>query len=875
MNNFPENDYSFYIKTVYGYCVMEFAATEWDEPASAKLTGETAAVDAVRRHFDTHSFGMWGYSIERPEYCSPMDIHANLTAAVQADDISSAIRGFETIGYVPDELPPEVHPDNHEPDDTGDEIYESGAALSRVIRVIINSSLEKLDDISFIETAKEYARKKFAGKTIRNQTDKSEILIPWQGIKHSFSGKVSRLQASVALELGSVIKYAAPYKAEKDKQGRNTISMVHFYITKVEVDGTKAEIVVVVREHLDGKRYYDHYELKRPAGQSGEPTPSEEEVGHAPAVYEASLLGRINPSQEDVKDVLESGDPEAREQAIFERGMVADYRVSIQQAHSFDDIEDVFANMFGPVVVRRFISGEISDLESKIKAMREKYAQIGAADRVGSAGIMHGEKTTAYLNDNSPIELEYAVVEMGTLITSHTDEMTPNDDFSQDLQPRDRARAGMKLQVDQMSEKLNPERLGESSSVSTGAPIVGPDMTVESGNGRTIAIRKAYAAGGKGKEYKQWLVENAPQFGVSGKAVESMAFPVLVRIRLTEINRSEFARKANEDEIAQMAPAELAKADAAKLTDDDIALFQPSEDGNIAAATNRPFILRFFERLGGNASTGYMTKDGGYTKQLIDRIQAAVFQKAYQDDTLLALMAEEADPGIKNILGAMTIAAGEFAKAKTIDSSLMGIDIPRHVIEAAKLVRKSREDGQTIEEALSQRGLFGDIPEDTAEIALFIDKNIRSAKRMGAVLKAAAQILRQVLIDESQPKLLDIDSVPPTPGQIVALAVEKERESHDKESKLFEAANGTADWRKAIEAAASYEEIAAVFELLFPGATGAGRPKEPWEMTIAEYWKAHPEILSEAQAYAMHFADVQGAVKTGKTVPTEVRNEYL
>jgi len=352
----------------------------------------------------------------------------------------------------------------------------------------------------------------------------------------------------------------------------------------------------------------------------------------------------------------------ASDNIILERGTLTDFRNAVQVASSLDDIEQVFADMFGETVLKKFLSGEISDLESQINAMREKLRQVdgGGGVESGQGGITRGEKTTAYLNDNTPVELQFAVVEAGRLITSHTDEMGVNKDFSQDLQPRDRAREGMKAQVDQMAGQLNPERLGESTSVSTGTPIVSQDLTVESGNGRTIATRKAYSAGAKGQEYKRWLMDNAETFGLSFKTVEQMERPVLVRIRITEINRAEFARKANEDEVAQMAPAELARVDAAKLTDDDIALFQPSEDGNIAATSNRAFITRFFDKMGATAATGYMTKDGAYTKQLVDRIQAAIFQKAYQDDDLLALMAEEADPKIKNILSAMTIAAGEF-----------------------------------------------------------------------------------------------------------------------------------------------------------------------------------------------------------------------
>jgi hypothetical protein len=537
----------------------------------------------------------------------------------------------------------------------------------------------------------------------------------------------------------------------------------------------------------------------------------------------SGVINNITNNKNSVKPILESAilDKEANS---------SDWRSLISHAKSFDNIESVFATMFGPAVVKRFIFGEISDLEDQIRAMRASLAQVagGAAMESGENGIVMGEKTTAYLNDNTPIELQYAVIEADRLVTSHTDEMSLNQGFSQDLQPRDRAREGMKFQVEQMAGKLNPERLGESTSVSTGAPIIGRDLTVESGNGRTIAIRKAYAMGDKGQEYKQWLLDNSERFGISFATVEQMTRPVLVRVRITEIDRAEFARKANEDEIAQMAPSELARADAAKLTDHDIALFQPSEDGNIAATTNWAFITRFFEKMGANASTGYITRDGSYTKQLVDRVQAAIFQKAYQDDNLLALMSEEADPKIKNILGAMTIAAGEFSRAKAVDPSLMGIDIPHHVIEAAKLIKKSREDNQVIEEVLAQGGLFEDIAEDTKHITLFIDKNIRSARRMGSVLKESARILRKRLIDEKEPKLIDTGEPLPTPSFIIDLAIEKERAMREGGGSLFEALNegrvtamdfilesGEFDWKAAITNASSFSDIESVFQVLF------------------------------------------------------------
>ena len=50
-------------------------------------------------------------------------------------------------------------------------------------------------------------------------------------------------------------------------------------------------------------------------------------------------------------------------------------------------------------------------------------------------------------------------------------------------------------------------------------------------------------------------------------------------------------------------------------------------------------------------------------------------------------------------------------------------------------------------------------------------------------------------------------------------------------------------------------------------------PKQPWGMTLAEFRKT-PGILSDAQAYAQHFVEVQKALSEGKPVPPEVLKDY-
>jgi ddrB-like ParB superfamily domain len=76
------------------------------------------------------------------------------------------------------------------------------------------------------------------------------------------------------------------------------------------------------------------------------------------------------------------------------------------------------------------------------------------------------------------------VVEASDLITSQ------DHGYDSRLQPRERDRAAAQAQVRNIASNLDPERLGYSAEADRGAPIVGSDGMVESGNGRVLALRK-------------------------------------------------------------------------------------------------------------------------------------------------------------------------------------------------------------------------------------------------------------------------------------------------------------------------------------------------------------------------------------------------
>ena len=152
---------------------------------------------------------------------------------------------------------------------------------------------------------------------------------------------------------------------------------------------------------------------------------------------------------------------------------------------------------------------------------------------------------------NREIEVRHKVVEADDLITSNDANGAVNPNFPQHLQPRDRSRPTSIAQVHDIASNLNPKLLGENPSTASGAPIVSAEGVVESGNGRTMAIRKAYEQG-KGDAYRKWLSEQ-------GHDVSGMKNPVLVRERTTSMSDQElldYTKESNESITLTMSPTE-------------------------------------------------------------------------------------------------------------------------------------------------------------------------------------------------------------------------------------------------------------------------------------------------------------------------------
>lgn len=127
---------------------------------------------------------------------------------------------------------------------------------------------------SMLAFAEDYAVREFSGKTVKNKSDGSLILISRSGIKHSTHHRAGVVNALVATALDSLLENSQYLRTAHDKSARKDILAVHFYGGKVDLgDGRIVDVGVVVREHVDGRRYYHHFELKTKsptkAGDSG------------------------------------------------------------------------------------------------------------------------------------------------------------------------------------------------------------------------------------------------------------------------------------------------------------------------------------------------------------------------------------------------------------------------------------------------------------------------------------------------------------------------------------------------------------------------------------------------------------------------------
>ena len=314
------------------------------------------------------------------------------------------------------------------------------------------------------------------------------------------------------------------------------------------------------------------------------------------------------------------------------------------------------------------------------------------------------KEDTAITASGQTVPVNYAVVEASDLVPSQTQDGRANPAYPTELQPRDRSRAVSETQIASIAQNLNPRLLDQTPKASDGAPIISPDGTVESGNGRTLAIQRAYD-------------RNLPTAGAyrahlaaQGYPVEGMKNPVLVRVRtnhLTPEARQAFTRDANQSGTMAMSGPERAMADAKSISPAMLDLYR---GGDLDMAQNRPFVRAFMNSVVDKGDHATMIgPDGEMSQDGIRRVQGALLAKAYGDPQLISAVTESAEPSIKSIGGALTDVAPIWANMReeaadgTIHASM---DQTKPLLDAVRLVQRARNEGRNVAEYVGQGEMF-------------------------------------------------------------------------------------------------------------------------------------------------------------------------
>lgn len=352
-----------------------------------------------------------------------------------------------------------------------------------------------------------------------------------------------------------------------------------------------------------------------------------------------------------------------------------------------------------------------------------------------------GKSATVRTDDGKEFKVSYKIVPAETLIASNTADFGKNENYPAKLQPRDRDRVSMKEQVDDMARNLRPEDLAESRSVNQGAPLVNQDNVVENGNGRTMAITRAYTTDGdaykaSSQKYKQYLMEHAEEYGYTREEVEAMQTPVLVRQRDASSDSLQDSIIHSTEGGMKMSASQQAKVDAEKISPKTLSLYDYDGTGDLTKRSNDDFVVSALNEITDKSDRDVVfNKDGTPSKAGIERVKSALAAYAYGDNSLLERISESTDTEDQNIVKAFSAAAPRVAAIKAkLDKggASKDYDLSSLLSDVLDFYFKCKNSGKSIKFALNETSLFGDdswlASVGGKDLARFIADNTRRPK---------------------------------------------------------------------------------------------------------------------------------------------------
>ncbi|HHQ1361619.1 lytic transglycosylase domain-containing protein [Acinetobacter baumannii] len=400
-----------------------------------------------------------------------------------------------------------------------------------------------------------------------------------------------------------------------------------------------------------------------------------------------------------------------------------------------------------------------------INKWRSKWNQLSS--RYG------GETSTAHGMDGSSYDFAYEVKDWADLVASNDQLYGVNPLYPSELQPRDRTREASRQQIERMADDLKPELLGESPMLSNGAPIIGPDNVVESGNGRTLAIGRAYD-NGRADAYREFVQNWANSRGMD---ISGLNQPVLVRTRLSDVDRVAFSRLANESDVAQFSATERAMSDVDRLPDST--LLKINNDGSINIDGSMDYVRSFVDQLPQSERGSVITSDGRLSQEGKRRIESAIVQRAYGDSNLVTRLSENLDDDSKNVLNALLRAAPQLSQLNDLvkQGGRFENTISQDLAQAAQKLTDLKANGLQVRDYLNQGQLIDDGLSDGARRFLEVFNNRKSAKAISESINSEIQTIENMgdprqgsLFGETPEEKAALDVIFSNPDQPIAVS---------------------------------------------------------------------------------------------------------
>lgn len=327
-----------------------------------------------------------------------------------------------------------------------------------------------------------------------------------------------------------------------------------------------------------------------------------------------------------------------------------------------DETADVSLTNEGktPILQNRNRATQASISQMQSIAANPDYGRLGfSRDFANGAPVVAGgqiaperlgKTDVAVASDGRRIPVQYAVVEAADVLTSNRADGTPNASYgNQDVQT----------------------------------------IRAIAGNGRIAGLQAAYGQG-TSQNYINELTADTLH-GVNPAVIRGMRAPVLVRVMPQEAVTNDIGDVSNTTGNLNLSAVEQANNDAQRV---NLEALQFAEDGGITAETVRQFVRAMPQAEQG----GLLDTNGQPTKQAVDRINAAVFAKAYGNDQLVRLFAQAQDPEARLILSALAQLAPKMARLEGAGA----LDLRDIVTQAAEVAVNARRNGVNLQRAAQQ-----------------------------------------------------------------------------------------------------------------------------------------------------------------------------